>query len=280
MNNPINKKRSYLSIALCVLILLLAQCDEFSGTKKKQNNNTNQKSANTDTDGDGIFDNIDAFNDNKCLSVDADTDGFADSVHSHFSECATLTIPDTCVGMRADKGPHKHNIDGDGCSDAEDPDIDGDGFSNELDAFDEEKCFSIDADKDDVADTVHSHIPECSSVTVPDSCTGEGAEIGPHANDIDRDGCDESEDRFPDDPLEFSDMDNDNVGDNADKFDDDKCISVDADMDGIPDSVHSHILECSSRITPDHCTGEGAEIGPHANDIDNDGCDETEDSLS
>ena len=53
--------------------------------------------------------------------------------------------------------------------------------------------------------------------------------------DTDGDGVSDGEDRFPNDPLEWSDSDDDGFGDNSDAFPDDPHEHLDSDGDGIGD---------------------------------------------
>jgi len=54
--------------------------------------------------------------------------------------------------------------------------------------------------------------------------------------DSDKDGVLDSQDQYPNDPLEWADTDGDGVADNEDSFPNDAAASTDTDQDGYPDS--------------------------------------------
>lgn len=58
----------------------------------------------------------------------------------------------------------------------------------------------------------------------------------PSIMDTDEDGYADSNDAFPDDPLEWEDSDSDGVGDNSDAFPNDPDEQVDSDSDGVGDN--------------------------------------------
>ena len=95
-----------------------------------------------------------------------------------------------------------NDLDGDGISDANDPDIDGDGVVNMQDIFPYDKNEWIDHDNDGIGDNADS--------------------------DDDNDGVLDNNDDLPYNPRESVDTDGDGTGNNADKDDDNDGIS-DAD---------------------------------------------------
>ena len=87
--------------------------------------------------------------------------------------------------------------DGDGVSDANDPDDDNDGISDDEDAFPNDPTESSDADSDGVGD---------------------------------------NSDAFPNDATETADSDSDGMGDNSDAFPNNALYKADSDSDGMPDA--------------------------------------------
>ncbi len=99
-------------------------------------------------------------------------------------------------------------------------------------------------------------------VTVTDDKGGEAIKtISVNIFEEDRDGDEipDSEDAFPDNPMESKDTDLDGVGDNADKFPNDPSASKDTDGDGYPD-------EWNSGMSKDNST-TGLKIDDFPNDI-------------
>ena len=112
--------------------------------------------------------------------------------------------------------------------------------------------------------------------------------------DSDGDGYNDFEDRFPDDPEEWSDLDDDGVGDNHDEFPNDPTESNDADGDGVGDNGDAFPWDASesadsdgdgwgdnSDAFPDDSTEwvdtDGDGVGDNADtDADNDGTDDTD----
>ena len=112
--------------------------------------------------------------------------------------------------------------------------------------------------------------------------------------DSDGDGYNDFEDRFPDDPEEWSDLDDDGVGDNHDAFPNDPTETWDADGDGVGDNGDAFPWDASesadsdgdgwgdnSDAFPDDSTEwvdtDGDGVGDNADtDADNDGTDDTD----
>ena len=215
-----------------------------------------------DTDGDGLWDNLpnDAA-DNFVEDYDDDDDGLDDTV-------------ETGTGFYispSDRGTDPLNPDSDGdgfcdgsnevagtCSRGEDPepfnpnipmDRDQDRLADQVDPL--WPAFYGDEDADDDGDGYTDSMEyKCDSSAlnpndVPDDLDGDFI-CDDEDTDMDGDGSFNSEDRFPEDPNDWSDFDNDGVGDNSDldsdgdglanEYEHPECIlSLDCDMDGTPD---------------------------------------------
>jgi gliding motility-associated-like protein len=205
----------------------------------------------TDTDGDGIGNNADKDDDNDgqsdvdeiacgsdpldnaSLSTDFDQDGIPDCVDTDDDNDGVL---DTSDAFPLDPTEWT-DTDGDGIGNNADLDDDNDGFSD----LDELECNSDPLDVNDLpGDLDQDGIPDCLD------------------EDIDGDGCINTEDVFPRDPSECKDTDGDGLGDNMD---------IDSDNDGVPNSLDAFPLDPSEAYDID---GDG--IGDNTDtDNNNDG---------
>jgi len=215
-----------------------------------------------DTDGDGLWDNLpDGASANFVEDYDDDGDGLDDSV-----ETGTGFYIST-----SDRGTDPLNPDSDGdgfcdgsnevvgiCSRGEDPepfnpnipmDRDQDRLADQVDP--QWPAFYGDEDADDDGDGYTDSMEyKCDSSALnpndtPDDLDGDYI-CDDEDPDMDGDGAFNSEDKFPEDPNDWSDFDNDGIGDNSDpdsdgdglanEYEHPECIlSLDCDMDGTPD---------------------------------------------
>ncbi|XOV87873.1 MAG: CFI-box-CTERM domain-containing protein [Pseudomonadota bacterium] len=135
----------------------------------------------------------------------------------------TTAIPITCRDESANLAEATGSVrlntfadnDGDGISDALDPDDDNDGVPDESDAFPFDEAETTDTDNDGI---------------------GNNADV-----DDDGDGTPDNLDAFPLDPAESVDTDGDGIGNNADEDD---------DGDGIPDSIDDDVAPVITGTTP------------------------------
>ena len=164
------------------------------------------------------------------LNPDSDGDGFCDGSNEVMGVCSRGEDPEPFnpnIPMDRDQDRLADQVDpqwpafyGD-----EDADDDGDGYTDSM----EYKCDSSALNPNDVPDDLDGDF----------ICDDEDP-------DMDGDGSFNSEDRFPEDPNDWSDFDNDGIGDNSDldsdgdglanEYEHPECIlSLDCDMDGTPD---------------------------------------------
>ena len=166
--------------------------------------------ADSDDDNDGFPDNIDNWPFNPCISTDSDSDGLPDFLMLN------------CEGVEDFDDDDDLVLDvNDFCSPGEVGWISGAAIGTD---YDGDGCRDDGEDTDDDNDGVEDSNDQC-----PRGHTGW---ISNPINDIDGDGCHESEDfdrdgdgvgdiedAFPDDPTEWADSDGDGVGDNSDSGD-------------------------------------------------------------
>ena len=183
-----------------------------------------------DDDGDGLDDSVETGRGTDPLNPDSDGDGFCDGRNEVMGVCSRGEDPEPFnpnIPMDRDQDRLADQVDplwpafyGD-----EDADDDGDGYTDSM----EYKCDSSALNPNDVPDDLDGDF----------ICDDEDP-------DMDGDGSFNSEDRFPEDPNDWSDFDNDGIGDNSDldsdgdglanEFEHPECIlSLDCDMDGTPD---------------------------------------------
>ena len=127
-----------------------------------------------DTDGDGWSDAIDAFPNDATQHLDADQDGYGDSI--------TGDLPDACPGLFGLSSEQRL-----GC-----PDTDGDGWDDNLDIFPSDERFWSDSDEDGY--------PDQNGTNMSDDCpevagTSQQDLIG--CPDGDGDGWSDEADAFP-----------------------------------------------------------------------------------
>ena len=183
----------------------------------------------TDDDDDGVADESDIWPRDSCAAFDTDSDGIPDTV---IDECQTnLTADDD------DDGDSVLDVD-DFCSRGEIGWISGATLGTDHDG---DGCRDDGEDTDDDGDGVEDSDDQC-----PRGHTGW---ISNPVNDIDGDGCHETEDydidgdgfsdvedAFPEDPEEWFDSDDDGVGDNSDAYPNDSSRWEIGD-DEMPDEV-------------------------------------------
>ena len=127
-----------------------------------------------DSDGDGWSDAIDAFPNDATQHLDADQDGYGDSI--------TGNLPDACPGLFGLSSEQRL-----GC-----PDTDGDGWDDDLDIFPSDERFWSDSDEDGY--------PDQNGTNMSDDCpevagTSQQDRIG--CPDGDGDGWSDEADAFP-----------------------------------------------------------------------------------
>ncbi len=129
-----------------------------------------------DSDGDGWSDESDAFPEDSTQHMDADLDGYGDSIVGN--------LPDSCPGLFGLSSQERY-----GC-----PDSDGDGWDDNLDAFPGESLFWSDNDGDGYPDQTGTNLSDdCPDVTG----TSTDDRIG--CPDADGDGWSDEADAYPQD---------------------------------------------------------------------------------
>ena len=236
----------------------------------------------SDDDGDGVLDTEDAFPLDKEEWTDTDGDGIGNNADTDDDNDGQSDADEIACGSDPlDNASLSSDFDQDGVPDCVDEDSDNDGVLDTSDAFplDPNEWTDTDADgtgnnadEDDDNDgqsdynelvcesdplNVSSMASDIDGDTIPD-CVDE---------DIDGDGCLNSEDVFPRDASECSDTDGDGLGDNTD---------IDSDNDGVPNSLDAFPLDPSETKDED---GDG--IGDNADqDDNNDGFNDAELQVS
>ncbi len=187
----------------------------------------------TDDDDDGVADETDAWPRDNCVAFDTDSDGLPDFV---IDDCQTNLSADD-----DDDGDSVLDVD-DFCSPGEIGWISGAAIGTDHDG---DGCRDDGEDADDDGDGIEDAYDNC-----PRGHTGWSSNP---VNDIDGDGCHETEDydtdgdgfsdtedSFPEDPMEWHDSDGDGVGDNSDSFPEDPMEWHDSDGDGVGDNSDSY----------------------------------------
>ena len=129
-----------------------------------------------DSDGDGWSDAGDALPDDSTQHLDADMDGYGDSMSGN--------LPDSCPGLYGLSSTERY-----GC-----PDSDSDGWDDGLDLFPEDDRFWSDADGDGYPDQVGTNLSDdCPEVA------GESNQDRMGCPDADGDGWSDETDAFPQD---------------------------------------------------------------------------------
>ncbi len=159
------------------------------------------------------------------------------------------------------------DTDGDGQTDALDPDDDNDGTPDVNDDFPLDPDEQLDTDQDGQGNNADSDDDGDGSPDTVDRFPLDASEVSDADNDgigdvadgdDDNDGVDDANDQFPFDPDESIDTDGDGTGNNAD---------LDDDADGIDDVNDSFPLDPTETLDTD---GDGVGDGLDADD-DNDG---------
>jgi len=152
--------------------------------------------------------------------------------------------------------------DGDGISDALDPDDDNDGYLDADDAFPFDPTEWADSDGDGVGDNSDAFPSDPSESADSDADgIGDNADAFPNdpseTTDSDGDGVGDNSDAFPNDPSETTDTDGDGVGDNSD---------VDIDNDGIVDTAEVVNGSASDQLLDNFESNQGWTINPYGTD--------------
>jgi len=229
-----------------------------------------------DKDNDGYSDDQDTFPLDPSEWVDTDNDGIGNNADTDDDNDGQLDDEEEfCETDPLDATSFSGDKDNDGITDCRDLDNDNDGVNDDIDAFPLDPTEWTDTDLDGIGNNADQDDDndgfsdldelECNSDPLdlndlPRDLDGDGI---PDCKDedIDGDGCLNTEDVFPRDPSECVDTDGDGLGDNVD---------IDSDNDGVPDSQDAFPLDPNESNDTD---GDG--IGDKADtDNNNDGFDD------
>ena len=223
-----------------------------------------------DKDNDGVLDEEDAFPLDKNEWTDSDADGIGNNADEDDDNDGQLDVDEIACGSDPlDNASLSPDFDQDNIPDCVDQDSDNDGVLNSNDAFPFDPTEWTDTDLDGIGNNTdqdddndgYSDLDELECNSNPldvNDLPGDLDQDGiPDCkdNDIDGDGCINTQDVFPRDPSECSDADGDGLGDN---------IDIDSDNDGIPNTQDAFPLDPSESKDAD---GDG--IGDNADPDDN-----------
>jgi len=230
----------------------------------------------TDKDNDGYQDISDAFPLDKDEWLDSDADGIGNNADTDDDNDGQSDEEEVFCGTDPiDAASFSGDVDSDGITDCRDQDNDNDGVNDAQDAFPLDPSEWTDTDGDGIGNNTdqdddndgYSDLDELECNSNPldvNDLPGDLDQDGiPDCkdNDIDGDGCINTQDVFPRDPSECEDTDGDGLGNNVD---------VDDDNDGVIDQDDAFPLDPSESKDADN---DG--IGDNADtDIGNDGFDD------
>ncbi|MDA9363964.1 gliding motility-associated C-terminal domain-containing protein [Flavobacteriaceae bacterium] len=236
----------------------------------------------TDDDGDGVLDTEDAFPLDKDEWTDTDGDGIGNNEDEDDDNDGQSDADEiACESDPLDNASLSSDFDQDGIPDCVDEDSDNDGVLDTSDAFPLDPAEWTDTDEDGIGNNAdedddndgQSDFDELVCESDPLDASSMASDIDGDTipdcvdEDIDGDGCLNSEDVFPRDASECSDTDGDGLGDNMD---------IDSDNDGVPNSQDAFPLDPSETKDED---GDG--IGDNADqDDNNDGFNDAELQVS
>jgi gliding motility-associated-like protein len=236
----------------------------------------------SDDDGDGVLDTEDAFPLDKEEWSDTDGDGIGNNADQDDDNDGQSDADEMACGSDPlDNASLSLDFDQDGIPDCVDEDSDNDGVLDTSDAFPLDPSEWTDTDADGIGNNAdqdddndgQSDYNELVCESDPLNASSMASDIDGDTipdcvdEDIDGDGCLNSEDTFPRDPSECLDTDGDGLGDNTD---------IDSDNDGVPNSQDAFPLDPSETKDAD---GDG--IGDNADqDDNNDGFNDVELQVS
>jgi gliding motility-associated-like protein len=223
-----------------------------------------------DKDNDGVLDEEDAFPLDPKEWTDSDSDDIGNNADEDDDNDGQSDVDEIACGSDPlDNASLSPDFDQDNIPDCVDQDSDNDGVLNSNDAFPLDPTEWTDTDLDGIGNNTdedddndgYSDLDELECNSNPldvNDLPGDLDQDGTpdcKDNDIDGDGCINTQDVFPRDPSECSDADGDGLGDN---------IDIDSDNDGVPNSQDAFPLDPSESKDVD---GDG--IGDNADPDDN-----------
>jgi len=236
----------------------------------------------TDDDGDGVLDTEDAFPLDKDEWTDTDGDGIGNNADTDDDNDGQSDVDEIACGSDPlDNASLSTDFDQDGIPDCVDTDSDNDGVLDTSDAFPLDPSEWTDTDLDGIGNNAdedddndgQSDYNELLCGSDPLKASSMASDIDGDTipdcidEDIDGDGCINTQDVFPRDPSECTDADGDGLGDN---------IDIDSDNDGVPNTQDAFPLDPNETKDSD---GDG--IGDNTDtDDNNDGFDDAKLQVS